>query len=402
MKYDTIINELLSYSDLAYKSRRKRAYYKKYKNKNIQSGGKKKECERYIQNSINWKWYDSCYKHEAVKCQKNNKSACECPKGKNWYEKKKKCSYPRVKKLKCSKTLLQNLIKEKSDHIFSNIVDRYDEDTAENKSFWFKNKKKYKSEDFLVMKKPLGRGGFGEVKLVKNKKTNELFILKTFFRNSMKESNKERLIAQKLRERCPKKALHTKLCYSEDPRENLDNKKWLNKHSYLMSYPLGVDIWNFLDKNPIQNDIKYAIICQIFQILLCLNKAGFVHCDLKPYNMILTQNGEIIIIDYGTVLVEDKNEKTTVGTPWFRPPGYCKTHKSDIFSLGKIVEFILKHKYNSKIFSWKNYDDKELRSKAKKFVKKLTKHFVIQRPDIYEIFASKEPWNDWFNEIWRK
>ena len=101
-------------------------------------------------------------------------------------------------------------------------------------------------------------------------------------------------------------------------------------------------------------------------------------------------------------IVEEKNETTTMGTPWFKPPGYCKTHKSDIFSLGKIVEFILKYKYNSKKFSWKNYDDKDLKPKATKFVKKLTKQFSRHRPDIYEIFSSKESWNDWFNEIWKK
>ncbi|WP_202410279.1 bifunctional protein-serine/threonine kinase/phosphatase [Pseudomaricurvus sp. HS19] len=77
-------------------------------------------------------------------------------------------------------------------------------------------------------------------------------------------------------------------------------------------------------------------------------RMGMVHRDLKPENIMLTPQGEVVILDFGTVKVDGLEEiaspledEVPVGSVDYIAPEYLRgeagVHQSDIFSIGVIV-----------------------------------------------------------------
>jgi len=86
----------------------------------------------------------------------------------------------------------------------------------------------------------------------------------------------------------------------------------------------------------------------IIAALRVFQRQHMVHRDLKPENIMLTKDGHIKLIDFGTVYVSGLGEVTSplredfpVGSADYIAPEYllgeAGTHSSDIFSLGVIV-----------------------------------------------------------------
>jgi serine/threonine protein kinase len=92
-------------------------------------------------------------------------------------------------------------------------------------------------------------------------------------------------------------------------------------------------------------DAKHAadIILQAARALEFAEKAGIVHCDIKPDNLMLTANGDVRLADLG--IAKTLNEKGMAeqsdgvfGSPHFMAPeqarGLPMDHRSDLYSLG--------------------------------------------------------------------
>jgi hypothetical protein len=85
------------------------------------------------------------------------------------------------------------------------------------------------------------------------------------------------------------------------------------------------------------------IIIAVSRGLESAHNIGFVHRDIKPDNILLDQNGDIKLADFGTtILLADSIEKdyVTGTTGYIAPEIYLKGNfgiKSDLFSLGVII-----------------------------------------------------------------
>jgi eukaryotic-like serine/threonine-protein kinase len=82
--------------------------------------------------------------------------------------------------------------------------------------------------------------------------------------------------------------------------------------------------------------------------LAAAHRNGVVHCDIKPGNVMVTEDGLAKLVDFGLArVIRDDNEVggSAVGTPDYMPPevwsGSPPTRRSDVYSLGAVVYELL-------------------------------------------------------------
>jgi serine/threonine protein phosphatase PrpC len=118
---------------------------------------------------------------------------------------------------------------------------------------------------------------------------------------------------------------------------------------HLCEYIEGQTLRQWMYDNPQPSLERVRAISQgIIQSLRAFQRLGMVHRDLKPENVIIDENEQIKLIDFGTVQVGGLNEISSllseecpVGSVNYIAPEYLMeqrgTYRSDLFSLGVIV-----------------------------------------------------------------
>ena len=187
----------------------------------------------------------------------------------------------------------------------------------------------------------------------------------------------------------------------------------------LLKYETKGSLMNYI----LNKGLDEIIVKIIFnKILLCINaihEVGVCHLDLKPNNILLNENYEIKIFDFGYSVSEPKFilEKLdfNVGCSLFKSPEMFNRipyngMKSDIFSLGITLYYLIKGLFTPNGFKskdkgdynkYKQYLNIILEDAKKNFSKdcyyvisQMTKENGEERPSIQKILEY-----DWFNEI---
>jgi eukaryotic-like serine/threonine-protein kinase len=78
---------------------------------------------------------------------------------------------------------------------------------------------------------------------------------------------------------------------------------------------------------------RLRVIRRIAEALAFAHSRGTLHRDLKPQNIMVGEFGEVYVMDWGVEAV--------AGTPPFRAPEASLDPRSDIYSLGALLRFIL-------------------------------------------------------------
>jgi len=113
-----------------------------------------------------------------------------------------------------------------------------------------------------------------------------------------------------------------------------------------MTFISGESLADVIKKEKILEvkDVMY-IAWQIARGLEYAHKRGVIHRDIKPANIMMMENKEICIIDFGISIATGSQRLTspgmTMGTPEYMSPEQCQnknvTKQSDIYSLGIVI-----------------------------------------------------------------
>jgi len=92
--------------------------------------------------------------------------------------------------------------------------------------------------------------------------------------------------------------------------------------------------------------------------LNAMHKAGFVHCDIKPHNILMNKSGSIKIIDLGQSCKIGTIKTRIQGTPDYIAPEQVKRKplgpKTDVFNLGATMYWALTGKHAPTLIPKKN------------------------------------------------
>ncbi|XP_050433505.1 citron Rho-interacting kinase-like isoform X2 [Adelges cooleyi] len=149
-------------------------------------------------------------------------------------------------------------------------------------------------------KQVIGKGNFGEVELVVEKHTNDIFAMKVLKKDNFDNHN----IASFEHERdimaSSSSPFLTRLHYAFHDFQNL----------YLvMEYHPGGDFAHLIDKfnGTLPEDTAKFYIAELLLAVKHLHAMGYAHRDIKPENMMLDRTGHLKLVDFGSSAKLDRD-----------------------------------------------------------------------------------------------
>uniref|UniRef100_A0A8C9XJ22 Rho-associated protein kinase n=1 Tax=Sander lucioperca TaxID=283035 RepID=A0A8C9XJ22_SANLU len=172
-----------------------------------------------------------------------------------------------------------------------------------------------KPDDFEKVKL-IGRGAYGEVKLVRHKASRKVY--------AMKQLSKFEMI----------KRSDSAFFWEERHIMAFSNSPWVvqlccafqdDRHLYLvMEFMPGGDLVTLTMNYDIPEKWARFYTAEVVLALNAIHSMGFIHRDVKPDNMLLDQHGHLKLADFGTCMKMDSTGmvhcETAVGTPDYISP----------------------------------------------------------------------------------
>ncbi|EGR27829.1 protein kinase domain protein, partial [Ichthyophthirius multifiliis] len=209
------------------------------------------------------------------------------------------------------------------------------------------NKPKKNIFDYKFIEAPgkkllLGQGTFGQVRLAIDKQNNQKYAIKIIQKQILFQYCSIQNLKREIK--IQKKMDHPNICklfyYFED-KQNV----------YLvLEYCEQGNLYSVLKKlNKLNQNIAFRFFYQTCLGVYHLHKNGIIHRDLKPENLLIDQNGDIKLCDFGWSAEQNNSVRNTFcGTIDYMAPEMIENipydHKIDIWSLG-ILLYELLHGY---------------------------------------------------------
>ena len=118
---------------------------------------------------------------------------------------------------------------------------------------------------------------------------------------------------------------------------------------YFVTELLGTDLHRLLTSRPLEKQFVQYFLYQILRGLKYVHSAGVVHRDLKPSNILINENCDLKICDFGLARVQDPQMTGYVSTRYYRAPEIMLTWQKydvavDVWSAGCIFSEMLEGK----------------------------------------------------------
>ncbi|EZG06501.1 CMGC/MAPK/P38 protein kinase [Trichophyton rubrum CBS 735.88] len=184
---------------------------------------------------------------------------------------------------------------------------------------------------------PVGMGAFGLVCSAKDQLTNQAVAVKKI----MKPFSTPVLAKRTYRElKLLKHLRHENVISLSDifisPLEDI----------YFVTELLGTDLHRLLTSRLLEKQFIQYFLYQILRGLKYVHSAGVVHRDLKPSNILINENCDLKICDFGLARVQDPQMTGYVSTRYYRAPEIMLTWQKydvevDVWSAGCIFAEML-------------------------------------------------------------
>ena len=203
-----------------------------------------------------------------------------------------------------------------------------------------------------LLEQLIGYGGSSAVYLAQPCNAEQKVAVKVFLPRTTMDSQAQ-------------KSFYRRFLREAQAASDLDHHHFLSIYSYgehqglpyiVMPYYPGGTLSDYVRREgPISLRVARTYLEQIAAALDYAHKCGCVHCDVKPANILLGEDGQVVLSDFGIVrLLEEtsltaqqsmKSPETLMGTPDYISPeqalGEPLDGRSDIYSLAVTLYFLL-------------------------------------------------------------
>lgn len=183
----------------------------------------------------------------------------------------------------------------------------------------------------------LGEGGMGAVYEARQISLNRTVALKVL--PSDLAHNREFVARFEREARLAGKISHPNVIQVHDVGEAS------GRHYISMEFVSGTDVKKLIDAGPVPEGRALEIVLDVARALDAAHGQEIIHRDVKPSNIMLTENGTVKLADLGLARNLDAHQTTLtrkgtlVGTPDYMSPEQCRGERdldgrSDMYSLG--------------------------------------------------------------------
>lgn len=186
----------------------------------------------------------------------------------------------------------------------------------------------------------IGEGAASLIYAVAHAETHQIYAMKHVRRRTARD---DRFFEQlEIEYDVSHQFTHPALRRSLDLRDNKTLFRKATEAVLVMELFDGTPMDRRRPENPVE---ALGHFIHVAQGLVSLHAMGFVHCDLKPNNILINAEGEVKIIDFGQACRPGTVKERIQGTPDYIAPEQVKclpiTVKTDVFNFGATLYWAL-------------------------------------------------------------
>ncbi|MFI6440986.1 serine/threonine-protein kinase [Streptomyces sp. NPDC050759] len=188
----------------------------------------------------------------------------------------------------------------------------------------------------------LGRGGMGTVWRAEDETLGRTVAVKELrFPSSIDEDEKRRLITRTLREAKAIARIRNTSAVTVYDVVDEDDRPWI-----VMELVEGKSLAEAIREDGLLEPKRAAEVgLAVLDVLRSAHREGILHRDVKPSNVLISEDGRVVLTDFGIAQVEGDPSITStgmlVGAPSYISPERARGHKpgpaADLWSLGGLL-----------------------------------------------------------------
>ncbi|MFD5476149.1 serine/threonine-protein kinase [Streptomyces hawaiiensis] len=188
----------------------------------------------------------------------------------------------------------------------------------------------------------LGRGGMGTVWRAQDETLGRTVAVKELrFPSNIDEEEKRRLITRTLREAKAIARIRNKSAVTVFDVVQEDDRPWI-----VMELVEGKSLAEAIREDGLLEPKRAAEVgLAVLDVLRSAHREGILHRDVKPSNVLIAEDGRVVLTDFGIAQVEGDPSITStgmlVGAPSYISPERARGHKpgpaADLWSLGGLL-----------------------------------------------------------------